>query len=157
MYCVRGNYLSLTWQRVDTRDGVGRVGGFNKGYWGPFLWCPLRAGGLSVCKVTPILLIVQLEHHGWVSVKCELLQSSQLAPMCLPDITVHDQTCQAFLFYICMLQVIKNWRGWGLGIRLGYLQAYENFEIGCALFGMIVTMHDNKQSAEKFFYEPDQY
>ena len=77
--------------------------------------------------------------------------------MCLPDITVHDQTCQAFLFYICMLQVIKNWRGWGLGIRLGYLQAYENFEIGCALFGMIVTMHDNKQSAEKFFYEPDQY
>jgi len=50
------------------------------------------------------------EHHGRASVKCELLQSSR-APMCLPDITVHDQTCQAFLFYICMLQVIKTGGG----------------------------------------------
>jgi len=31
-------------------------------------------------------------------------------PVCLPDVTAHDQISQAFLLRICMLQVMNDWR-----------------------------------------------
>jgi len=33
-----------------------------------------------------------------------------LPPVCLPDVTAHNQISQAFPLHICILQVIKYWR-----------------------------------------------
>jgi len=86
--------VTLDKQRVDTRGAVPDCTHCSNPYFAlNYLWrreqqtvlmLPCERSGLEICQAPP--------------------------PMCLSNITAHDQISQAFSLHVCILQVIKYWR-----------------------------------------------
>lgn len=74
-----------------------RWGGIQQRMLRPFLVMPIK-GWRAKCLQG--MLIVHGAMDGLV--RSVNYYDQTLATMCLPDITAHDETCQAFLFYICI-------------------------------------------------------